>query len=76
MHTTHSTALQTHSTNNIMMVTKREIKYNSKYPNDAGAAVLIANETHWYMLYTIMTMSTALHSKCLPAHWLSPAHPS
>ena len=45
-----STVLQTHSTSQQTMVTKRERRYNGYYPTDAAAAVLVSNETHWYML--------------------------
>ena len=32
------------------MVTKRERRYNRYYPTGAVVAVLVSNETHWYML--------------------------
>ena len=45
----------------------REIRYNNKYPNDVATTVLVSNETHWYILHIIITTSTVLHHKCLPA---------
>ena len=53
------------------MVTKRETRYNSNYPNDIVAIVLVSNETHWYMLHIILTAFIVLHGKYLPVRLLS-----
>ena len=54
---------------NRTMVTKRERRYNRLYPNDAAAAVLVSNETHWYMLPIKLIIPTALHSKMSVVHF-------
>ena len=54
------------------MVPKRERRYNIEYPNDIAAAVLVSNETRWYMLPIKLIITTALHGKMLAS---SLAHP-
>ena len=61
---------------NRTMVTTREKWYKSKYPHDGAAAVLVSNETHWYMLPIHLIIPLALHDKCVLARSLSLARPS
>ena len=42
------------------MLTMREARYKSKCPNDAAVAVLVSNETHWYMLPITLIMSKSV----------------
>ena len=64
-----SIVLQTHSTSQQTMVTKGERIYNKLYPNDVAAAVLVSNETHWYMLPIKLIIPTTLYNKMSAIHF-------
>ena len=51
---------------NSTMVTKRDTRYRSKYPSDAAAAVLVSNETHWYMLPILCIMHVYSDTQQMP----------
>ena len=69
MHTTRTARATNAQHQNRTMVTKRERRYNRLYPNDAAAAVLVSNETHWYMLPIKLIIPTALHSRLSAVHF-------
>ena len=47
---------------NRTMVKIRERRYNSKYPCDVAATILVSNETLWYMLPMKLIITAALHT--------------
>ena len=64
---THSTMATSAQHHNQTMATKRERRYNCKYPNNRVEAVLVSDETHWHMLPITLIIPIVLHGKCLLA---------